>query len=127
MSNLEDTFAAAWRVSGKGSLVTEFEFANGRKYRFDFANEAAKVAVEMEGGIFGAKGGKKCAACGQVSAGRHSRPMGFHDDCNKYNLAARLGWLCFRFDAKHMKEEPVQCVEMVSQAIQQRTPRAELN
>lgn len=116
MSDLEDAFAAAWRIHGTGSLVTEFQFLDGRKFRFDFANEAAKVAVELEGGVFG-RGGKKCATCGQVSAGRHSRPMGFHGDCEKLNLAAAAGWRVFRFTTKHLKEQPVQCVEMVSKAI----------
>ena len=117
MSDLEDSFAAAWRIHGTGSLVTEFEFLPDRKYRFDFANEAAKVAVELEGGVFGTKRGKKCATCGQVSAGRHSRPMGFHDDATKLNFAAAAGWRVFRFTTKHLKEQPVQCVEMVSKAI----------
>lgn len=126
MSELEDAFAASWRLFGNGDLITEFVFAENRRFRFDFANEASKVAVEMEGGVFG-RGGKKCATCGQVSAGRHSRPMGFHADCDKYNLATQLGWQCFRFDAKHMKEQPVQCVEMVSKAIKDRAPRTESN
>jgi very-short-patch-repair endonuclease len=124
VSELEDTFAAAWRMSGQGRLVTEFQFAPTRKFRFDFANEASKVAVEMEGGIFG-KGGKKCATCGQVSAGRHSRPIGFHNDCEKLNFAAADSWVIFRFTAKHMKEQPIQCVEMVAKAIKDRAPRTE--
>lgn len=122
MSALEDAFAAAWKMHGRGSLITEFQFSD-RKYRFDFANEASKVAVEMDGGSFGR--GKPCPTCGQKSAGRHSRPMGFHGDCDKSNLAAAAGWVTFRFTAKHIKECPVQCIEMVSAAIELRTPRKE--
>lgn len=127
MSALEDAFAAAWRIDGRGTLVAEFEFCEGRKFRFDFANEASRVAVELEGGVFGRKGAKKCPTCGQIAAGRHSTPMGLHGDCEKYNLAASLSWVLFRFTAKHLKDMPLQCVEMVSKAIQDRTPRTESN
>lgn len=125
MSALEDAFAAAWRIDGRGTLVAEFEFCEGRKFRFDFANEASRVAVELEGGVFGRNGAKKCPACGQVAAGRHNTPMGFHDGCAKRNLASSLGWVIFTFTAKHLKDMPLQCVEMVSRAIQDRTPRTE--
>jgi len=122
MSGLEDAFAAAWKTSGCGRLITEYQFAPGRKYKFDFASTEAMVAVELEGGIFG-KQGKRCQTCKQVSAGRHSRPMGFHEDCEKYNLAASLGWVVVRFTTKHLKEKPVQCVELVSKLIADRSSK----
>lgn len=41
------------------------------------------MAVEIEGGTY----------CG----GRHVRPDGYRKDCEKYNTAASMGWLVFRF------------------------------
>lgn len=121
MSDLEDAFIAAWRIAGSGPLITEYQFDENRKFRFDFAHVESKVGVELEGGIFGRRGGKVCSACGHRPTGRHSRGMGFHEDCNKYNLAALNGWVIARFTAKHLKESPMQCVETVCKLIGDRT------
>jgi hypothetical protein len=51
----------------------------GRKWRFDLAWPRLMVAVEFQGGI------------GRVQ-GRHTRPTGFTDDCEKFSTAATLGW-----------------------------------
>jgi very-short-patch-repair endonuclease len=57
----------------------EFLFHPSRKWRFDFAFEEAKLAVEVEG------------------FGRHQRMGGFIEDCTKYNEAAKLGWKVLRY------------------------------
>lgn len=62
----------------------EYQFADGRKYRFDFAWPGHKVAVEIDGGTAFGKS-------------RHSRGIGYESDCRKINLAARHEWLVFRF------------------------------
>lgn len=61
----------------------EHRFHPIRKWRFDFAYPAAKLAVECEGGTW--------------SMGRHNRGSGFEEDCAKYNQAALLGWRVLRF------------------------------
>jgi hypothetical protein len=60
----------------------EFAFAPGRKWAFDFAWPPWKIALEIEGGTW--------------VRGRHNSPLGYEEDCRKYNRAAVLGWLVIR-------------------------------
>lgn len=53
-----------------------------RRFRFDYAWEQHRVALEVEGGVY--------------TRGRHTRPTGFLKDIEKYNLAASLGWRLLR-------------------------------
>lgn len=65
--------------------VPEFRFdPDGRRWRFDFAWPATKVALEVDGGIW-TKGG-----------GRHTRGSGWLKDTEKLNRAAVLGWRMLR-------------------------------
>ena len=54
-----------------------------RKFRFDFAFLAQKIAVEVEGGIW--------------SKGAHNRGKHFEQDAFKYNLATKMGWRVLRY------------------------------
>ncbi len=70
-------------------FVRELVFHPVRKWRFDYAFEAQKLAVEIEG------------------QGRHQTYIGFRGDCEKYNSACLHGWRVLRFVAaerKHMDE-----------------------
>lgn len=60
----------------------EYLFHERRKWRFDFAWPAQKMAVEIEGGTW--------------IQGRHTRGAGFQDDCEKYAEALLLGWRVLR-------------------------------
>ncbi len=60
----------------------EWKFCE-RKWRFDFAFPDKKIAVEIEGGIF--------------THGRHTRPLGYIADMDKYNNAALAGFKVLRF------------------------------
>jgi hypothetical protein len=60
----------------------EYRFFPERKWRFDFAWPWAKVALEVEGGVW--------------TGGRHTRGSGFVRDIEKYNRAAVLGWRVVR-------------------------------
>ena len=71
-------------------METEFLFNPDRKWRFDFAIPAIKVAVEFEGGIFLKNSGHNTA--------RH-----YTKDAEKYNSAAIHGWRVLRFTAKNYK------------------------
>ena len=75
--------AAALRGAPVDDWEEEHRFHATRKWRLDFAWPREKVAVEVEGGVYG--------------RGRHVRPAGFIADCEKYNAAAQLGWLVLRF------------------------------
>lgn len=54
-----------------------------RRWRFDLAFIAQKVAVEIDGGTW--------------TGGRHVRPKGFQNDMEKLNRASVLGWTVLRF------------------------------
>ena len=63
----------------------EYEFAKdlGRKWRADFCWPNRKLIVEVEGGTW--------------VRGRHARGKGMQEDMDKYNAAARLGYMVLRF------------------------------
>lgn len=74
---------AVFRDEGLPEPNTEYRFHPDRRFEFDFAWPARKIALEVEGGIFMGKGG-------------HSSITGIKRDIEKYNLAAVLGWRVYR-------------------------------
>ena len=67
--------------------ITEHQFDDKRKWRFDLAWPDRKIAVEIEGG----------------HGGRHQRFYGYANDCEKYNQATILGWRVYRFTGEQIK------------------------
>src|SRR5690606_18285907 len=88
-SNLETIFATQILAMQLPAAVREHHFHPDRKWRMDFAWPDKKIAVEIEGGVWG--------------LGRHNRPKGFIADTEKYNAAAALGWTVLRFTGKHIR------------------------
>jgi very-short-patch-repair endonuclease len=82
MSELEATFSLMLQTVELPPAKREYRFHPSRKFRFDFAWPAYKVAVEVEGGVY--------------TNGRHTTGKGFTADCEKYNEAACLGWRVLR-------------------------------
>ena len=82
--------AAHCRAGGYEAPEPEYQFHPTRKWRFDFAFPAAKVAVEYEG----TTGGK---------GGRHQRREGYAEDAVKYTEAALLGWKVIRVTSSTVK------------------------
>lgn len=116
-SVLEDEFASLITLAGIAAVgrfgmavEREHRFHPTRKWRFDFAWLAARVAVELDGGNCGI--GKVCPVCHRRQMGRHNTRDGFEGDCEKLNAAAALGWLVFRFTAA-MLRKPGALVELV--------------
>lgn len=71
----------------------EYRFHAIRKWRFDYAWPRWKVALEVEGGVFGFTDPKT----GQRrSGGAHSSITGIKRDIEKYSYAAAMGWLVVR-------------------------------
>lgn len=58
--------------------VSELRFAPPRRWRFDFAWPAHKLALEVQGGLW--------------TQGRHSRGAALLKEHEKLNAAAALGW-----------------------------------
>jgi hypothetical protein len=69
--------------------MPEFYFAKPRKWRFDLAWPAHKIAFEYEGASW--------------VKSRHTSGKGFRDDCIKYSRANILGWCIIRATADMMR------------------------
>lgn len=85
-SLLEKRFDALWRSLSGPALQAELRFHPVRRWRFDRACTAAKVAIELEGGIW--------------HRGRHTRGKGYEEDCIKYHAATSAGWSIFRLTGR---------------------------
>lgn len=82
MSEAEETLVFQVKAAGLPEPVREYRFAAPRRWRFDFAWPGKMVAVEVEGGRW--------------VGGRHTSPVGFGKDCEKYSEAAARGWRIVR-------------------------------
>ncbi len=89
ISVLEETLALHIKAAKLPDAVREHRFCQDRKWCFDFAWPALKLAVEVEGGTF--------------TGGRHTRGSGFEQDCHKYNRATMDGWRVLRFTGSMVK------------------------
>lgn len=102
-SQLEARFALMWHAmapSGIPRPVSEHQFHPTRRWRFDFAWPARRVAVEIDGGRWKALGG------------RHAGD----GDREKLNAAAALGWRVLRYSGA-MLDAPQQVVEQIVEAL----------
>lgn len=83
-----DTQATKFRLlckhHGLPFPAREVRFHPTRKWRFDWAWEDEKIALEVDGGAFIPGGG------------RHNRGAGFIEDNKKLSAAAALGWRVIR-------------------------------
>lgn len=101
-----DLFVTQWRILAPHSrhvMTTEHRFHPKRRWRFDVAFPALKVAVEIEGGVY--------------TGGRHTRGSGFIKDCEKYNEASALGWTVVRIPAVELTRDPVGQVAVVERVL----------
>lgn len=74
--------AATFYAAGIQAPEREYRFHDKRRWRFDYAWVQARVALEVEGGVW--------------TGGRHTSGAGFMKDIEKYNRATLLGWRVFR-------------------------------
>lgn len=101
LSDLERAFITYWHtiVPHQPEPAPEYRFCQDRKWRFDFAFPAHKVAIELEGGAY--------------TQGRHTRGNGYEGDCEKYNRATSEGWRVLRFTRGMLAADPVTCIDQV--------------
>ena len=92
MSDLEEKLLFQIKSLDLEIPVREVRFHETRKWRFDFFWSTAKVACEVEGGIWLSGGG------------RHNRASSFLKDAEKYNEAALMGIKVIRVCDKHIKD-----------------------
>ena len=71
-------FLATLRTLGVCLPVREWRFHETRKWRFDYAWLAPRLALEVQGGVW--------------TGGKHGRGAGIVKDHEKANAAAVLGW-----------------------------------
>lgn len=83
------------------SCETEYRFHPTRKWRFDFAWPDKKVAVECDGMVW------------QAGGGRHNTDA----DREKINTAVMMGWRVLRFSGAQIKNDPVGCVGKLKQIL----------
>lgn len=69
--------------------VVELRFAPPRRWRFDLAWEAERLAVEVDGSVY--------------VGGRHTRGKGYENDCIKYAEAIIRGWRVLRVTTGQVK------------------------
>lgn len=104
---LEDQFAYCWSIATDGDAKLkpqrQFQFHEKRKFRFDFAWPAVKLAVEINGG--------------QWINGGHNRGGGMNNDCDKKRLAIEADWRVMEFTGDDISKRPCQCVEQVLNAL----------
>ncbi len=79
---IRDIFTVVCKTDLGVECVKEYKFHPERRWRFDYAIPAHRVALEVEGGVW--------------TGGRHTRPQGFLGDIEKYNTATLMGWRVFR-------------------------------
>lgn len=91
--NLEPEYRFALALIGPGkNLRSRLKAAGLKDWRIDRADPAAKVAIEVDGGTF--------------INGRHSRSVGYSEDCIKLNSLAAHGWLVFRLTTDMLDSDP---------------------
>ena len=78
----QDAFTRICAAALHTDCVKEYRFHPTRKWRFDYALPAYRIALEVEGGVW--------------TGGRHTSPQGFLGDMEKYNAATLMGWRLFR-------------------------------
>jgi len=101
-SDLEELFAFQLDALGLTGYLREYQAVKGRKFRWDFCYECARLLIEVNGSTF-TKGG-------------HSTGTGIRRDYEKNNLAQLAGWRCLMFDGKMVRSG--EAVEMVRKALQ---------
>ena len=82
---------------------TEHRFHPPRRWRADYAWPDKKLLVELEGGVF--------------IKSRHTSPIGFINDCDKYNQAELDGWTLLRYTVEHLDKRPKEVANQILEAL----------
>jgi very-short-patch-repair endonuclease len=78
-----------WAQANKLEMIKEHQFHADRKWRFDWYVPQIATAVEYEGVV--------------SEQSRHTNIVGYTGDCEKYNEAAKMGFIVIRVTALNYK------------------------
>lgn len=81
----------------KNGLETEYRFHKIRRWRFDICWPSYMIAVECDGMVW------------QAGGGRHNTDK----DREKINTAVSMGWRVLRFSGNQIKKSPLQCIDYI--------------
>ena len=91
-SHLEEELVGWFKYAGVTGYTRQFRAIPGRRYSFDFAFIAARILVEVQGGVW--------------SRGKsgHKSGRGIEDDTEKLNLAVIEGYRVLQVTGKQIKD-----------------------
>jgi very-short-patch-repair endonuclease len=104
----EQTFLLMLKARKMPTPTPEFRFHPVRKFRWDWAWPEARLALEVEGGVW--------------SGGAHGRGTGIVRDMEKSTLAAEEGWRIIRVTPSNLATEAT--MDSIHRALQWRTTEA---
>lgn len=85
----------------KDGIFLEYRFHPTRKWRFDLAWPHKKIAVECDGMVW------------QAGGGRHNTDT----DRDKMNIAALMGWRVLRFSGNQIRSNPIGCIKLIREIL----------
>ena len=103
VSPLEQKFDALWTLLFP-DIDLEAEVSGlipGRKFRFDYYHPESRIAIEVNGGIFGSKNW----ATGETRPMGHNSASGIKRDYEKVNLAIREKIYVFMLSSEMINEK----------------------
>lgn len=129
-SQLELELQTLLRTVGLPDPIWNYRFHHTRNWELDAAWPTWKVAIEVQGGIFGRP--VQCHSCGSMVkgvtprgkpyqvmevGGKHVRPGGYQVDMEKHNAAVAAGWTIVYATGGMLKEDPMPVFESVKKAM----------
>jgi very-short-patch-repair endonuclease len=95
----EAVFLKLWQDhSGLPDPQQHVQLVPGRRWAVDFFIDPSTI-VEIEGCIY--------------AQGRHTRGVGYAEDCKKYNSLSLLGYTILRYTSDDLTKRPIQVIEEV--------------
>jgi very-short-patch-repair endonuclease len=85
-SGMEEAFAQ-YLIFKNITFKRQFTPIPNRKFRCDFYIQKYNLVIEIQGGIF--------------SGGRHTRGMGYSDDCKRENILTLAGYRILKLTTEH--------------------------
>ena len=105
----KDTLRTAWNIITSGAewpFAPEVAVITGRRFRVDWYSEKLKLAIEVEGMVYGGRGG-------------HQTVSGYESNCEKYNLLTCLSVRLLRYTPKQIQSDPHAVISQILEVASQ--------